>query len=74
MRSIFCGCNKLSSLPDISKWDTSNVTDMSGMFYKGYTLSSLPDISKWDTSKVTNMSSMFSNCKESLNIPSKFKS
>ncbi len=26
------------SLPDISKWNTSNVTDMSGMFYGCNTL------------------------------------
>ena len=42
---------------DISKWDTSNVTDMNGMFsncaFNG-------DISGWDVSKVTDMSNMFS--------------
>ena len=74
MSYMFCGCKTLSSLPDISKWDTSKVTDMSYMFRSCNTLSSLPDISKWDTSKVTNMSDMFSYCKKSLNIPSKFKS
>ena len=70
---MFCNCKSLSSLPDISKWNTSKVTDMSCMFYNCNTLSSLPDISKWDTSKFTNMRYMFSNCKKSLNIPSKFK-
>ena len=29
---LFRGCNSISSLPDISKWNTSNVTNMSGMF------------------------------------------
>ena len=29
---MFCGCKSLKSLPDISKWDTKNVTDMSQMF------------------------------------------
>ena len=29
---MFYGCESLNSLPDISKWDTSNVNDMSGMF------------------------------------------
>ena len=74
MSYMFSDCNTLSSLPDISKWDTSKVTDMSYMFSDCNSLSSLPDISKWDTSKVTYMNSMFSNCKNSLNIPSKFKS
>ena len=32
MYCMFYGCNSLSSLPDISKWNTSNVTDMSYMF------------------------------------------
>ncbi len=45
---------------DITRWNTSNVTDMGGMF------SSFPsnsvfnqDIGDWDVSKVTNMNSMF---------------
>ena len=32
MSSMFNFCNSLKSLPDISKWDTKNVTNMSGMF------------------------------------------
>ena len=28
---MFRGCKSLSSLPDISKWNTSNVNDMSSM-------------------------------------------
>ena len=40
----------------------------------GYSsLSSLPDISKLNTNNVKDMSDMFIGCKESLNIPSKFK-
>ena len=41
---------------DISKWNTSNVRDMSRMFNGSHFDG---DISKWDTSKVTNMSDMF---------------
>ena len=41
---------------DISKWDVSNVTDMSGMFnYSRFS----GDISKWDVSNVRNMTYMF---------------
>ena len=32
MSFMFYGCSKLSSLADISKWNTNNVTDMSYMF------------------------------------------
>ena len=43
--------------PDVSKWNTSNVTDMRWMF--GIATSANPDVSKWDTSKVTDMYWMF---------------
>jgi len=43
---------------DISSWDVSNVTDMSGMFY-GSPFNQ--DISSWDLGSVTNMDSMFQN-------------
>ena len=52
--------NSLQSL-DLSKADTSNVTDMSAMFHNCPNLQSL-DISGFDTSNVTNMSSMFHEC------------
>ena len=32
MSDIFDGCTSLKSLPDISKWDTKNVNNMSQMF------------------------------------------
>ena len=53
---MFDGCYALISLPDISKWNTNNVTNMSYMFYGCSSLESLPDISKWNTNNVTNMS------------------
>jgi len=43
---------------DISKWDVSNVTDMSGMFHRAGNFNS--DISGWDVSKVKTMYDMFS--------------
>ena len=42
---------------DISAWDTSNVTNMSRMFYRAPSFNG--DISAWNTSKVTDMSGMF---------------
>ena len=49
--------------------DTSNVTDMTAMFYNCSSLTSL-DVSGFDTSNVTNMISMFQNCSAltSLNL------
>lgn len=44
---------------DLTDFDTSNVTDMSGMF-QGLRATSV-DLSSFNTSKVTNMSRMFSN-------------
>ena len=53
-------CYTGSSL-DLSKFDTSNVTNMRSMFRGCQSLTSL-DLSKFDTSNVTNMGSMFSGC------------
>ena len=44
---------------NISNWDTSCVTDMSGLFLNKTMFND--DISQWDVSNVTNMISMFSN-------------
>ena len=52
MYGLFYECSSLKSLPDISKWNTNNVTDMSCLFYKCSSLKSLPDISKWNTNNV----------------------
>ena len=46
---------------DISGWDVSNVTDMSGMFY--YAKSFNQDISKWNVSNVIDMNGMFAYAK-----------
>ena len=49
MSYMFYYCGSLNSLPDISNWNTSNVTDMSYMFFNCSSLKSLPDISNWNT-------------------------
>ena len=69
MSQMFLGCNNLKYLPDISKWNTSNVTDMSFIFYECQSLSSLPDISKWNTSNVTDMSFIFYECESLSSLP-----
>ena len=72
MIGMFFDCCSLKSLPDISKWDTKNVTDMSYMFYNCSSLKSLPDISIWDINKNLKSKSMFYSVNKKL-IPKKFQ-
>ena len=46
MTSRFYECESLISLPDISKWNTSNAEFSNNMFGNCVSLISLPDISK----------------------------
>ena len=32
MNELFFNCSSLKSIPDISQWDTSNVTEMENLF------------------------------------------
>ena len=66
---MFYGCTSLISLPDLTKWNTSNVIDMSNMFYRCISLISLPDISKWNTSKF-KYSYMLDGCISLINFSS----
>ena len=59
-----CGITDMSNLfrkstfnADISHWDVSSVTTMSGMFNRAHAFNQ--DIKDWDVSRVTNMSFMF---------------
>ena len=62
------GNSQITAL-DLTRFNTSNVTDMSQMFRFCTKLTSL-DLSHFDTSKVTDMSSMFYECEnlKSLNL------
>ena len=68
LEELFSNCELLTSLPDISKWNTDKVTDMRHMFSNCKSLLSIPDISKWNTSNVKDISYMFSNCESLLSI------
>ena len=63
MDKLFYRCLNLSSLPDISKWNTSNVIKMDYMFSNCEKLLYLPDISKWNYKNLKIMKNMFSNVK-----------
>ena len=65
---LFCCC-KITSIPDISKWDTSNVESIDHMFLHCFNLKSLPDISKWNTSNIKYFTNLFSDCKNLEYIP-----
>ena len=54
---MFSDFSNMQSL-DLSRFDTSKVTDMSYMFYECAAIEEL-DLSNFDTSNVTNMASMF---------------
>ena len=58
MNNFFRNWTSLNEIQGGYNLDTSNVTDMSLMFYSTSSLTTL-DVSNWDTSNVTNMSWMF---------------
>ena len=57
---LFAYMDKTTAI-DLSRIDTSKMTNMRGMFLFCSRLTSL-DLSSFDTSKVTNMKSMFNDC------------
>lgn len=57
----FEGCFNLKNINGIQYLNTTNVTDMSGMF-KGCSSLNTINISSFNTSKVTDMSAMFWDC------------
>ena len=70
MKFMFAESPYFKSLPNnISKLNTSNVTDMRHLFWSCNNLSSLPDISEWNTSNVTDISGMFDGCDSLVNLP-----
>src|SRR5690625_4392751 len=63
MTAAFSSTN-ISTVPNMSNWDVSNVTHMNHLFSQAENFNE--DISSWDVSQVTNMWSMFSGA-ESFN-------
>jgi len=53
MKCVFKDCKSLKYLPDISKWNTSNVIDIIGLFLQCKSLEKLPDISIWNNYNIT---------------------
>ena len=57
----FYGFTDLTTIEGLEYLNTSNVTDMKGMFGHCYQMTSI-DVSHFDTSNVTDMSAMFNMC------------
>ena len=55
MEHIFSNCLSLKNIPDISRWNTSKLTQMNNMFFNCKSLNSIPNISNWNMSKVKIM-------------------
>ncbi|HAT90554.1 MAG TPA: hypothetical protein DCS73_12650 [Roseburia sp.] len=60
MSGMFCDCESLSEL-DVSRFDTSNVTDMRFMFYYDTELINVWVGEKWSTENA-KVEDMFSGC------------
>lgn len=57
LSEAFSGCISLTYVLSMARWQTANVTNMSGMFYKASAFNW--PIGNWDTSNVRDMSYMF---------------
>ena len=57
----FYGFTELTTIEGLEYLNTSNVTDMAGMFGHCYQMTSI-DVSHFDTSNVTDMNAMFNMC------------
>ena len=63
---LFAGYTGTNVTGLINRTDTSNVRDMSSMFYNATNLKTIPEL---DTHNVTNMSYMFAECRGLTTIP-----
>lgn len=61
MDRMFANCENLEMLSIPSDWNTSNVTNMSHMFYACKSIKGL-DLSNWNVSSVADMEQMFATC------------
>ena len=62
-------CEQLMSLPYISIWNTSNITNMRSFFNDWSELTCVPDRGGWNTSNVIGISELFSDCSNFQSIP-----
>ena len=63
---MFLGCKNMTTV-DLSKFNSTNVTNVNSMFKNCYNLTNI-DLSNFNTSKVTDMGCMFYFCNNLANI------
>ena len=68
MSYMFNYCENLTDISSLSNWNTSNVTNMSGIFNRCSSITDITALADWNTSNVTNMESMFEYCEKLKNI------
>ena len=74
MNNMFEECSSLISIPEITKWDMSNVNNINNMFSKCFSLISLPDITKLNFSNLENKQNLVSDdCFSLVNLSKKNK-
>ena len=61
LSGLFADASKLKTIKGLNTWNTSNVTDISQVFFN--TAIESVNLRNWNTSNVTNMSNLFYNCK-----------
>lgn len=66
MSNMFAGCYNLIGPQNVNNWNTSNVTNMAGVFKDANSFNQPLD--NWNVSNVTNMGAIFYNC-TSFNQP-----
>lgn len=67
LTSLFSGLTGVTVIEGLENLDTTNIVDMSCMFYNCSSLTEV-DLTKINTCNVTNMSHMFDNCKLLITI------
>ena len=68
MSYMFSRCSKIEEIHNL-KFNTSNVTNMCGIFNKCEQLTKISDISGWKTANVTDISILFQFCSSLKKVP-----
>ena len=58
---VLYGCELLQYIPDIKKWDITNLTNMNNILSGWNSLKDIQDISQWDKKIVSNNNYLISN-------------
>jgi len=66
---MFSVCRLLSSIPDISKWNITNLYNMSNLLSECSSLVSIPDIFKFKGKDIIYISDIFRNCYSLISLP-----